>query len=82
MTTPSKKLHGLGRRKSAVAQALLTTNAEERTVNGIPFDQYFPTVSLQSAVLGPLRAASLDDTHGFSIVVRGGGKHSQSAAAS
>lgn len=75
------KPYGLGRRKTAVAQAILTDAPSERTVNGGLFEAYFPTISMQTAVLKPLRAASLQDTRGFSIRVHGGGKHSQAEAA-
>lgn len=75
-----KKLYGLGRRKSAVAQVKLTGSPNERTVNGRPFDVYFSTIGMQASVLAPLRATSLDDAHGFAMKVHGGGKHSQAEA--
>lgn len=74
--------YGLGRRKSAVAQAILAGTPTERKVNGKPFETYFPTVALQAEVLRPLKAASQDDTTGFSIKIHGGGVHSQAGAAS
>lgn len=75
-----KKMYGLGRRKSAVAQVKLTNDSGERTVNGTPFEAYFSTIGMQASVLAPLRLTSLDDTHGFAMKVHGGGKHSQAEA--
>ncbi|MAF80623.1 30S ribosomal protein S9, partial [bacterium] len=48
------KLHGLGRRKTAVAQVLLTDKPGEQSVNGKPFAEYFPTVAKQQAASEPL----------------------------
>ena len=80
MTTKEQQ-YGLGRRKTAVAQVKLTATPAERTVNGHPFENYFETVGMQTAVLKPLVTTSLNDTHGFMIKVHGGGKHSQAQAA-
>lgn len=74
--------YGLGRRKTAIAQVQLTESPKERTVNGAPFDQYFPTVSMQASVLRPLKTTSQDDVFGFGLRIQGGGKHSQADAAS
>lgn len=75
-----KKMYGLGRRKTAVAQVKLSNTPNARTVNGQTLDVYFSTVGMQAAVLAPLRVTSLDDTHGFAMKVHGGGKHSQAEA--
>lgn len=75
-------IYGLGRRKTAVAQVRLTATPAERTVNGVPFEEYFPTSAMRDVALRPLVVASLEDTHGFTMKVHGGGKPSQATAAS
>ena len=76
-TTP---LTGLGRRKTAIARVRLVTTVKTRTVNGIAFDEYFPTVSMQSRLLHPLQVTSQDNVFGFEVKVQGGGKNSQADA--
>lgn len=78
--TPSTSPHGLGRRKTARAQVLLLPDATSRQVNGQPFTEYFPTVSMQEAALAALKTTSQIDTFGFKAKVSGGGKHSQAGA--
>jgi len=74
------KLYGLGRRKTAVAQALLVEEPGKRTINEIDFNVYFPIVSMQSMALGPLTLTSQHEKYGFTVRVHGGGKHSQAGA--
>lgn len=80
MMAEDSKKHGLGRRKSAIAQAQLTEKPETRQVNGLAFEAYFPTVSMQKAALKPLEVTSQADVFGFSVKVLGGGKHGQAGA--
>lgn len=80
MTTSTSTPRGLGRRKTAIAQAQLIEDAENRTVNGIALETYFPTAALQHAVLEPLKLTSQVDTYGFRVKVAGGGKASQAGA--
>ena len=72
----------MGRRKTAVAQVLLLEDANDRTVNGIPMNEYFPTPAMQQVVLRSLTTASQNDAYGFKMKMQGGGKHAQSEAAS
>ncbi|MEX2054594.1 MAG: 30S ribosomal protein S9 [Candidatus Andersenbacteria bacterium] len=72
--------YGLGRRKTARAQVVLTTADLNRTVNGLALTEYFPTVSMQEAALAALKVTSQIDTFGFKAKVSGGGKHSQAGA--
>lgn len=74
--------HGLGRRKTAVAKVLLTTDKGERTINGTPFETYFPYSALQITVLKPLTITSQADEYGLKVKVSGGGKNSQAEAVS
>ncbi len=74
--------HGLGRRKTSVARILLTDEKAERTVNGIPFTEYFPSVAMQTTALKPLEVTSQDSEFGLKAKVSGGGKQSQVEAVS
>ena len=76
----STAAHGLGRRKSAVAQVQLVEAAGEQQVNGQPLADYFPTVALQTNVRQPLVLTSQEDTLGFKAKVTGGGKQAQADA--
>ena len=72
--------HGLGRRKTAIAQALLSDDTKEKTVNGKDVAEYFPTVAMQQIAQEPLKATSQDEAVGFKVKVSGGGKQSQAGA--
>lgn len=78
----NNKLYGMGRRKTAVAQVVLNNDSKDRTVNGIPMEEYFPTSAMQQVVLRSLITASQNDEYGFNMKIKGGGKHAQSEAAS
>lgn len=75
-----KGIHGLGRRKTAVARVLLTEEVDSRQVNGRNLKDYFETEALGNIALRPLMEASQDDTFGLAVEVRGGGKSAQAEA--
>ena len=74
--------HGLGRRKTSVARVLLTEEVQERTVNGIPLTEYFPSLAMQMTAIQPLTVTSQDSEFGLKVKVSGGGKQSQVEAVS
>ncbi len=74
--------HGLGRRKTSVARVLLTDEVTERTVNGIPLTEYFPSLAMQMTAIQPLTVTSQDSEFGLKVKVSGGGKQSQVEAVS
>jgi len=78
--TTDKKSHGLGRRKTAVAQVILTDTPESQTVNKLSFTEYFPTGTDQQMATAPLRITSQTEVYGFRAKISGGGKHAQAAA--
>lgn len=80
MTTDLK--YGLGRRKTSVARVLLTEEKDARTINGIPFAEYFPSSSMQIVALKALVMTSQDSEFGLKVKVNGGGKQSQAEAVS
>ena len=79
-TSDTSAPHGLGRRKTAVAQVLLSSDTETQTVNGKPVTDYFPTVALQNMVREALELTSQDETFGFTAKVSGGGLPAQAVA--
>jgi small subunit ribosomal protein S9 len=78
-TIPSN--NATGRRKNAVARVLLTAGTGKVEVNGRPFEEYFPTVSLQNTVLAPLTLTKLVNTYDVKVKTSGGGTNGQAGAA-
>lgn len=60
-----------GRRKRASARIWISTG-ESFTVNGKPFEEYFPTESLRKYILEPLAVVGIDKMKVFSTVCGGG----------
>lgn len=80
MNDDVKKLYGIGRRKTAIAQVLLTDDPGQRQVNGMDFTAYFPNIPDQTIALQPLVLISQQEKYGFRLKIQGGGKHSQAGA--
>lgn len=76
----SDRIHGLGRRKTAVARVSLRTGEGNWVVNGRPFEEYFPRPTLQQAILRPLVLAELQGQYDVHVRVAGGGPHGQADA--
>lgn len=76
---------GVGRRKTAVARVRIFEESEEGersvTVNEKKATVYFPTASLQSLFLEPVRTVGMENRFRISVHVRGGGPMGQAAAA-
>ncbi|MBV9390610.1 MAG: 30S ribosomal protein S9 [Verrucomicrobia bacterium] len=75
-----------GRRKTAVAQVRLSPGAGKIEVNGRPFEDYFPTPSLQFAVLkgfeiAKTRLSGPSTAFDVEITASGGGPTGQAGAA-
>ncbi len=65
---------GVGRRKRAVAQVrLYPENKGQMLVNGRELKEYFSTLELQNAALGPLQHVGMLEEFGLAVVVVGGG---------
>lgn len=76
----NNKFYAVGKRKTAVAQVIITGGAGEVTVNELAMDKYFGTKDLQGIVVQPLSAVGLDKTLNIRGKVQGGGIHAQSEA--
>src|SRR5438445_3199386 len=70
-----------GRRKTSVARIRMTPGSGKIEINGKSFEDYFPTVPLQSAVLLPLQVVKLTNSYDLSINTTGGGAAGQAGAA-
>ncbi len=75
-------MEAIGRRKTSVARVRLQRGGKQPsiTVNGRPWQQYFPTEVLQLTVSSPLKAVGQWDRHEITCLVRGGGTMGQAEA--
>ena len=76
-----KYLEATGRRKTAVARVRLFAQGEKTfSINGKPLENYFSNSQLQEIVKAPLFIMNILDRFGVSVIVKGGGIHSQAEA--
>jgi small subunit ribosomal protein S9 len=69
-----------GRRKEAVARARLRPGTGTVTINGRPFDVYFPTSAQRMVVSEPLRVADAEGSYDVDASIHGGGITGQAGA--
>lgn len=69
-----------GRRKTAVAHVRVTEGTGEIIVNGIPFEEYFPTIDFQNTIIAPFQVLNVLNKFNVQVFVKGGGKNAQSVA--
>ncbi|MFH1407050.1 MAG: 30S ribosomal protein S9 [Candidatus Omnitrophota bacterium] len=74
------KFSATGRRKEAVARVNLSSGEGKVTVNGRPFDAYFPKVQVQNFIMQPLAITQLQGKYNVSATVNGGGNSGQAGA--
>jgi len=72
---------GTGRRKTSVARIFLRSGKGQITVNGRPFEQYFPSESARAMVRQPLLATETAEKFDVLILANGGGFNGQAGAA-
>jgi len=73
--------YAIGRRKTSVARVrLYHSGTGVITVNGKDYRTYFPVRTWQDEVLSPLTVSGTNDKMDISVVVLGGGIHSQAGA--
>lgn len=72
--------HGLGRRKTAVAQVNLLPGTGKFMVNDLAFDAYFSTTDMRQTAQSPLVLTSQQTAFDFNAKIHGGGKRSQADA--
>ena len=71
---------GLGRRKTSVARVRIKPGAGGFLVNGLPYQQFFPTLQAQVATQEPLKATGTLGTYDVYCTVAGGGLTGQADA--
>ena len=73
---------GTGRRKTSVARVRLANGSGKITVNGRPFDNYFPVETLRATASQPLLVTSTAEKIDAQVNVSGGGPNGQAGAVS
>ena len=71
---------GTGRRKTAIARVRLGTGNGKITVNGRPFENYFPLETLRSTATQPLTVTGTAEKFDVRVIVTGGGPNGQAGA--
>jgi small subunit ribosomal protein S9 len=74
--------HGTGRRKTATAQVKLTAGNGAIIVNGMPYEQRFPSLEHQRVIIQPFILTETNGRYSAVIKVEGGGVTGQSGAIS
>jgi len=74
--------HGTGRRKTAVAQVKLTVGNGAIIIDGLPFEERFPSLEHQRLITQPFIATESTGKYNAVIKVSGGGVTGQSGAIS
>lgn len=69
-----------GRRKTASAQVRIRPGTGKVTVNGKPFEVYFPISTMRGYILQPLQVSGNMDKFDMIVSVRGGGPIGQAGA--
>ena len=69
-----------GRRKEAVARARLRQGTGQVSINGRPFEIYFPTAAQRMVVSEPLRVAEVAEAYDIEASIHGGGVTGQAGA--
>jgi small subunit ribosomal protein S9 len=73
---------GTGRRKTSVARVRLATGSGKITVNGRPFENYFPVETLRATAAQPLAVTGTAEKVDTNVNVSGGGPNGQAGAVS
>ncbi len=71
---------GTGRRKTAIARVRLATGNGKITVNGRPFEAYFPAETLRGTAAQPLTVTGTEGKLDVCVNVTGGGPSGQAGA--
>ena len=77
---PKPLIQSTGRRKEAVARVRLRPGSGVITVNGRPFEAYFPILTHQVIALEPLRLTQTADVYDVDATLDGGGVSGQAGA--
>ena len=78
--TKTNEFLGTGRRKTSIARVRLASGTGKITVNGRPFENYFPLETLRATVSHPLVVTGNTERFDVRINVTGGGPNGQAGA--
>lgn len=78
---PDRYFEAVGRRKTATARVRLFTRGEKSfTVNGKPYQEYFPLLADQETAVASMKKMKCLDKFKVSVIVKGGGRSAQAEA--
>ena len=80
MADKTNEFLGTGRRKTAIARVRLATGTGKITVNGRPFESYFPVEMQRGMASQPLTITGTADKLDVRVNVSGGGPNGQAGA--
>jgi len=78
--TKTNEFLGTGRRKTSIARVRLANGSGKITVNGRPFENYFPIDTLRATATQPLTLTGTAEKVDARINVTGGGPNGQAGA--
>jgi len=76
----SSEFLGTGRRKTSIARVRLAAGSGKIVINGLPFENYFPTETLRMVVNHPLEVTAMAGKVDIRVNVEGGGPNGQAGA--
>jgi small subunit ribosomal protein S9 len=79
-TAAGQNYYAVGKRKTAVAQVILTVGTGAITVNELPIEGYFQTADLQNVVNSAATSIGIEKNINVRAKVHGGGIHAQAEA--
>ena len=82
MAAKQSYFHGTGRRKTSVAQVKIMPGNGAIIINGVPYEELFPSLEHRRAILQPLLVTESLSKFNAMIKVNGGGITGQSGAIS
>lgn len=78
MNKTNGTFQGLGKRKTSVAKVYIKKGSGKITVNKMPFDEFFSSVSEEKELLkGPLLELKVENAYDIDLFLKGGGVNSQ-----
>ena len=82
MAAKQSYFHGTGRRKASVAQVKIMPGNGAIIINGVPYEDLFPSIEHRRAILQPLLVTESLGKFNAMVKVNGGGITGQSGAIS
>ena len=82
MAVKQSYFHGTGRRKTSIAQVKIMPGNGAIIINGVPYEDLFPSVEHRRAILQPLLVTESLGKFNAMVKVNGGGITGQSGAIS